>query len=194
MESHEQEDSGTMNQAISLAELATYIEDTRAENETVPVFKLKDLVRMYSTRVEQLGTSLNGRVNSTHLKNRILAHFLDLQAHKDGWDIFLVFNEDVGPTMRKASEHDAHSDAIHLAWAAKVIRREPFNNNSTFTGTYGYQCQESSVPKFIGGISFYDLVWIRSHHLLVLDTRDVADPLEAAVRIFKKQGKSSTTH
>ena len=64
-ESHEQEDSGTMNQAIALAGLVTYIEDTRAENEIVQVFKLKDLYTIYSTRVEQLGTSLNGRVNST---------------------------------------------------------------------------------------------------------------------------------
>ena len=68
METHEQEDSGAIYQAIAHAELVTYIEDTQAENEIVPVFKLKDLVRMYSTRVEQLGTSLNGRVNSTHLK------------------------------------------------------------------------------------------------------------------------------
>ncbi len=76
----------------------------RAENESVPVFKLKDLVAMYSSRVKQLGTSLNGRINSTHLKDRILAHFPDLQALKDGRDIILIFNEDIGPAMRKACE------------------------------------------------------------------------------------------
>ena len=155
METHEQEDSGTMNQAIALAELVTYIEDTQAENEIVPVFKLKNLVRMYSTKVEQLGTSLNGHVNSTHLKNRLLAHFPYLQAHKDGQDIFLVFNE---AAMRKACEHDADSNAIHLAWAAKIVCGEPFNNKSTFTGTYGNQLVVHT--KFIiGGITFYDLVW-----------------------------------
>ena len=76
--SDEQKDSCTINQGIALAELVTYIEDTRADNEIVPIFKLADLIRMYSTRVEQLGTCLSGRVNSTHLKDRILAHFPNL--------------------------------------------------------------------------------------------------------------------
>ena len=79
--SHEQEDSGTMNQGIALAELVAYIEDAHADNEVVPIFKLADLSRMYSTRLEQLGTC---RVNSTNLKDRILAYFPDLQAHKEG--------------------------------------------------------------------------------------------------------------
>ncbi len=110
------------------------------------MFKLKDLVAMYSSRVKQLGTSLNGRINSTHLKDRILAHFPDLQALKDGRDIILIFNEDIGPAMRKACELDAESNAIHLARAAQIVRRELFNNKSTFTGAYGNHCQELSVP------------------------------------------------
>lgn len=170
-ESHEQEDSdATSNRAIALAELVTYIEDTRAESEIVPVFKLKDLVRMYITRVKQLGTSLNGRVNSTHLKDRILAHFPDLQAHKDGRDIFLVFNEDIGPAMRKACEHDADSNAIHLARAAQIVRRELFNNKSTFIGTYGNHCQELSVPNslvaLVSMILYGPNIKTQSNHLL----------------------------
>ncbi len=97
--SDEKEDNCTTNQGIALAELVAYIEDARADNEVVPIFKLADLSRMYSTRVEQLGTCLHGRVNSTNLKDRILAYFPDLQAHKEGRDIFLVFNKDVGPAM-----------------------------------------------------------------------------------------------
>ncbi len=84
------------------------------------MFKLKDLVAMYSSRVKQLGTSLNGRINSTHLKDRILAHFPDLHALKDGRGIILIFNEDIGPAMRKACELDAESNAIHLARASLV--------------------------------------------------------------------------
>ena len=144
--SDEQEDSCTMNQGIVLAELVTYIEDTRADNEVVPIFKLADLSRMYSTRAEQLGICLQGRVNSTNLKDRILAYFPDLQAHKEERDIFLVFNKDVGPAIRKACEHDADTDAIHLARAANIVRREIFNKESSFPGTYDSQCQASSVP------------------------------------------------
>ena len=145
--SHEQEDSGTMNQGIALAELVAYIEDAHAGNEVVPIFKLADLSRMYSTRLEQLGTCLHGRVNSTNLKDRILAYFPDLQAHKEGRDIFLVFNKDVGPAMRKACKHDADTDAVHLARAANIVRREIFNKKeSSFSGSYNSQCQASSVP------------------------------------------------
>ena len=54
---------------------------------------------MYSTRVQQLGTNLNGRVNSTHLNDRILAHFRDMQALKDGWEIILIFSDDVGKSV-----------------------------------------------------------------------------------------------
>ena len=144
--SDEQEDSCTMNQGIVLAELVAYIEDTRADNEVVPIFKLADLSRMYSTRAEQLGICLQGLVNSTNLKDRILAYFPDLQAHKEGRDIILVFNKDVGPAIRKACEHDADTDAIHLARAANIVHREIFNKESSFTGTYDSQCQASSVP------------------------------------------------
>ena len=101
---------------------------------------------MYSTRVEQLGTCLSGHVNSTHLKNRIFAHFPELQAHKEGRDILLIFREDIGSAMRKACELDADTEGIHLARAANIIRRDIFNTKTSFNGTFDSQCQESSVP------------------------------------------------
>lgn len=143
---NEQKDSDTIVHGIALAELVTYIEDAQADSDIVSIFKLADLKRMYSTRVEQLGTCLSGRVNSTHLKNRILAHFPDLQAHKEGRDILLVSNKDVGPAMKKVCEQDADTDAIHLAHAAKIVRKEIFNKKACFTGTFDSQCQESSAP------------------------------------------------
>ncbi|KAJ8405689.1 hypothetical protein AAFF_G00316690 [Aldrovandia affinis] len=47
-----------------------------------PVFKLVDLTRLYTTRLEQLGTVLTGRVHSTKLKDRIMTYFPDLEEHK----------------------------------------------------------------------------------------------------------------
>ena len=109
-----------------MAELITYIEDTRADCNTAPIFKLADLARIYCNRVEQLGAPLSGKFNSTHLKNRKLAHFPQMQAHKDGRGILLVFNEDIGPAVRKVCENDADTDAITLACAANIVRREIF--------------------------------------------------------------------
>ncbi len=40
---------------IAFAELVIYIEETRLEASTVPVFKLADLVHLYTSRLEQLG-------------------------------------------------------------------------------------------------------------------------------------------
>ena len=40
---------------IILAELVSYIEETLVETKGVLVFKLKDLVKMYASRLQQLG-------------------------------------------------------------------------------------------------------------------------------------------
>ena len=58
-----------------------------------PVFKLADLTSLYTTRLEQLGTVLTGRVHSTKLKDRIMTYFSDMEEHKRGQDILLAFNQ-----------------------------------------------------------------------------------------------------
>ena len=87
------------------------------DNMVAPVFKLTDLVNLYCTRLEQLGRDVTGRVHSTKLKTRILGYFSDMDAHKQGRDVVLVCNEDVGAALEKACEHDADNDAVHLARA-----------------------------------------------------------------------------
>ncbi len=42
-----------------------YIEDAQADKETVPVFKLADLTKMFSARLKQLGMCLSGLKNNT---------------------------------------------------------------------------------------------------------------------------------
>lgn len=53
---------------IALAELISYIEGFRAQAEdsnVAPVFKLTDLVDMYTERLKLLGVDTSGRVHST---------------------------------------------------------------------------------------------------------------------------------
>ena len=52
-EPEDEGDISAVNQGIALAELIAYIEDARTDSEHVSVFKLVDLVKMYSTRLEQ---------------------------------------------------------------------------------------------------------------------------------------------
>ena len=59
--------------AVVFAELALYIEETRQDEETAPVFRLADLVHLCQSRMEQLEVQLDTRVHSTRLKQRLLS-------------------------------------------------------------------------------------------------------------------------
>lgn len=117
---------------VVFAELVLYIEETRLDEETAPVFKLADLTQLYQSRMEQLGVELDPRVHSTRLKQRLLAHFSDMRAHNKGRDVLLAFEDDVGDALAKACELDSDSDAVHLARAAQIVRRHIFWRNQGF--------------------------------------------------------------
>ncbi len=55
----------------------------------------------------------------------------------------LTFDDDIGGTLRKACDNDSDHDALHLVRAAKVVRREMFNQNFTFNGSFS---EQSVVP------------------------------------------------
>ena len=111
-------DADDVNHGIAFAELVSYMEETCKDYLIAPVFKLKHLTVLYGKR-------LSGRVHSTKLKDRILAYFpdMEMEAHKQGRYVVLIYNKDIGSALRKACEHDADDDAIHLAKAAKIVRR-----------------------------------------------------------------------
>ncbi|CAC5395241.1 unnamed protein product [Mytilus coruscus] len=79
-----------------------YIDGSWTRTDIVPIFKLADLAKLYSKRLEQLGVVMEGRINTTHLKNRILAAIADLQTHKQGRFVLLIFNEYVGEVLKQA--------------------------------------------------------------------------------------------
>ena len=115
-----------MNHGIAFAELVSYIEDACMDDLVAPVFKLKDLVNQYSTRLEQLGTDVKGHVHFTKLKDRLLGYFQDMEAHKQERDVILLSKKDIGSALSKACEYDADDDAVHFVRAAKIVRREIF--------------------------------------------------------------------
>lgn len=106
---------------IALAELVAFIEEAYLDSENeIPLFKLADLVKMYSSSLQQLGIIINGRVHSTDLKNRILASIDDLTSYKKGRDVFLVFNSDIGSALVNACDLDYDDEAAILAKAANI--------------------------------------------------------------------------
>ena len=139
--------SDNMLCGIAFAELVTYIDESRLKDSTTaPVFKLADLSKLYSSRLDQLGIKQESRVQSTRLKQRILAHFPDMRATKQGRDILLMFDEDIGHALAKVCQQDSDNDAVHLARAAQIVRRHLFDKAEPFDGSLSSTCQEDSVP------------------------------------------------
>ena len=48
----------------------------------------------------------------------------DTEAHKQGLDVVLVCNNDVGDALRKVCEFDADNEGVHLARNAAIVRRD----------------------------------------------------------------------
>lgn len=86
-ERSKQPDDDKKSHGIALAELLTYIDEARMDDDVAPVFNWADLVKLYSTRLEQLGVQQKTRPRSTELKHRILNQFPDLKAYKEGRDV-----------------------------------------------------------------------------------------------------------
>ena len=112
--------------------MVSYIEKACKDNELAPVFKLADLVILYSNRLKQLETELEGCINSARLKEKIMDYFQDMEAHKQGQDMVLNSNADVGSALNKACEHDTDNDAIHPTKAVNTVRSNMFKLKNQF--------------------------------------------------------------
>ena len=60
-------DCALSEQAVALAELASYIEESAQNDSMRSVFKLSDLAKLYTEHLNQLGFSTTGKVNSRRL-------------------------------------------------------------------------------------------------------------------------------
>ena len=59
----------------------------------------------------------------------------------------LSFNDDIGNALKKACYHDSDNDAMHLAQAAKVVRKEMFSQAFPFNGTFTDEYLQNAVPQ-----------------------------------------------
>ena len=78
-----QRDPNAVLYGVALAEIVAFVEEQRIESE-ITVFKLADLIKMYSNRLEELGLETGNRINSTHFKERLLSSCPNLVAYKSG--------------------------------------------------------------------------------------------------------------
>jgi len=127
----------------AFSELVTYLVETTRSGEGPAVFRLADIVHLYAQRLEQLGVDAPA-VNPTRLKEKLLSEIPELEAHKQGRDVLLAFQKDVGFVLSEASDY--YSEAIILGKAANILRRHMLDHKTTFDGTFHEGCIEQAVP------------------------------------------------
>ena len=132
--------------SVALGELIFYILDEENENPGM-VFKLSDLTKLYIQTLECLGDHIDYKINSTHLKNRLLQSLNDLHAYKQGRDVFITFKVDVGKSLQKKYLEKSDDDWMHMARAAVILRKSILSHETEFTGEFNSNCQRSSVPQ-----------------------------------------------
>ena len=133
------------------------VANLRAENEQerISVFKLIDICKLYSDRLNEFGVVLENRVNSTHLKDNILVSCPMLHAYNKGRDVFIAFKDDIGEFLQSYTE-DSGKEGMYLAKAAAIIRKGILGSKVEFGGIFEKDCQLKSLPKTL--VSFVNMV------------------------------------
>ena len=103
---------------LVLSELVNYTVESSLNSDGPKVFPLADICQLYKQRLVQLGIDTL-TVNSTRLKDKLLAEIPELEAHKKGRGVLLAFQKDVALSLSQASEY---SEALVMAKAAKILR------------------------------------------------------------------------
>ena len=70
-----------------------------------------------------------------------------MHAQNDGRDVVLGFEGDLGAVLTRACENDSQEDALHLARAAEIVRRDMFNGSWKFDSSLQKMDQSVSVPQ-----------------------------------------------
>ncbi|CAG2252228.1 unnamed protein product [Mytilus edulis] len=160
---------------IAFSELVSYINETRSCDETISVYKLSDLCKLYTERITCLGADVSSRVNSSRLKDRIVSNFQDLDAFKQGRKNILAFKDDIGPALKRVCLEDFDNEFVNISKAATFVRKDIFASNSEFKGTFPKGCQEASVPQSLLS--------------LIKDAQGVVEALDQSETMLKCQSK-----
>ena len=68
--------------------------------------------------MQQLGVKLDTMVNSTLLKQSLLAQIPDMRVHTKGRYALFIFEEYVGTALTKACEQDSDNNVVKIERAA----------------------------------------------------------------------------
>ena len=60
--------------------------------DVAPIFKLADLLQLYTDRLIELAVDITGHIHSTDFKNRILANVPGLNYYKEGQEATMMLD------------------------------------------------------------------------------------------------------
>jgi hypothetical protein len=122
--------------------LLNYIVETKTSSNNPVVFHLVDLVSLYKQRLDQLERKTPD-VNSTRLKEKLLAEIPELESIKKGRNILLAFKKYIGAAFSQAS---IYSEAIILVKTATILPGHTIDHESAFAGTFHEEYVEYAIP------------------------------------------------
>ena len=109
---------------IAFGEIISFIEESVTEAiDNIPIFKLSDLIKMYNSRLKELGIHLETRIHSTRFKERLLSQFEDMSAYNEKKEVILAFNYDIGEFIATSAKSNYDDDGYILAKAASILRK-----------------------------------------------------------------------
>ena len=125
-------------------EFAIYVKKEGSSEKLL--FKLSEVHSLYESCLEDLGNAKS--VNKTRLKEHLLEYFKETQEQFDGRHTFLVFKEGMRNMIQDAlKKRDFSEDALILARAASIIRKDIFNHEGIlFNGSFPEKFQDTSLP------------------------------------------------
>ena len=111
-------------ESVALAELISYLEEMNCIDDSYSVFKLADLVKLYTERLAQLGCDTSKRIIWTRLKDKLLSPIPQLEAYKSNHEVVLSFKLDIGEALLCASQKSSDDDAVILKVFAQIVRKD----------------------------------------------------------------------
>ena len=132
-------------ESVALAELISYLEEMKCTDDSY-TFKLADLTKLYTERLAQLGGDISKRINSTHVKDKLLRHLPQLEAHKSNHEVVLSFKEDIGEALLHACRQSSDNDAVILMRAAQIVRKDILQKQYQFNGSLVNESYNNSPP------------------------------------------------
>ena len=113
---------------IALDESINFIQDCSTEDDSIPVFKLSDLKRLFRNRLKEYGASKESidRVHRTRLKAKILEQLPELNENRKGKEVLLTYKDETGDAIFGACNTNDEDDGKCLARAAKLLQRQMF--------------------------------------------------------------------